>query len=503
MCNHASSPGNEVIIGCIFPQGVKSSRQRENGYRNHREAGSGGTSLRQSENGNPNHREEGSGGTSLLQRLNGNVNHREAGSGGTSLRQRENGRLNNREEGVSKTRTREDEKRAREREGETSSLPGDSESTPYLWQFKEADSYPWKNFGPSDNFVLEELYCDVNNVEVEIELEDTTIRHSRKLSRKLSANFHTISMSLFSPLNHFLIRRRSTPSYIKERGNKFPTLWVWYWEDIDGWKKYAETNLCSGAKQEQIEASYLNGEPAYYFEIDGNTFVIHFEGTLMNQRSVDPEVQAVRLVRRRPMPAMSNPKGQVMAVKRTDLEKDSEEYRTVSEHFHETMPEHRASILMVEKITNGHLLQKYERKCQEMREQRKPMNEKFLFHGTTPDVVDAICTRNFDHRVCGKNGTRYGQGSYFAVDASYSNNYSNNYSKTEGDKTRYMFLVKVLTGEFIRAEEDFRRPPLKDPSNLAGDLYDSCVNDENLPKIFVIFDNEQCYPSYLIKYHLK
>ena len=50
-----------------------------------------------------------------------------------------------------------------------------------------------------------------------------------------------------------------------------------------------------------------------------------------------------------------------MAVKRTDLEKDSEEYRTVSEHFHETMPEHRASILMVEKITNGHLLQKYER----------------------------------------------------------------------------------------------------------------------------------------------
>ena len=134
-----------------------------------------------------------------------------------------------------------------------------------------------------------------------------------------------------------------------------------------------------------------------------------------------------------------------------------------------------------------------------MREQRKPMSEKLLFHGTTPDVVDAICTRNFDHRVCGKNGTKYGQGSYFAVDASYSNDFS----KTEGDETRYMFLAKVLTGEFIRGKKDFRRPPLKDPRNLAGDLYDSCVNDENLPKIFVIFDNEQCYPSYLIKYHLK
>ena len=138
-----------------------------------------------------------------------------------------------------------------------------------------------------------------------------------------------------------------------------------------------------------------------------------------------------------------------------------------------------------------------------MREQRKPMREKWLFHGTTPDVIDAICTRNFDHRVCGKNGTKYGQGSYFAVDASYSNNYSNNYRKTEDDETRYMFLAKVLTGEFIRGKEDFRRPPLKDPSNLAGDLYDSCVDDENQPKIFVIFDNEQCYPSYLIKYYLK
>ena len=33
-----------------------------------------------------------------------------------------------------------------------------------------------------------------------------------------------------------------------------------------------------------------------------------------------------------------------------------------------------------------------------MSEQRKPTNEKLLFHGTTPDVVDAICTRNFDQR---------------------------------------------------------------------------------------------------------
>ena len=57
----------------------------------------------------------------------------------------------------------------------------------------------------------------------------------------------------------------------------------------------------------------------------------------------------------------SNPKGQVIAVERTNLKKDTEEYRTVSERFHKTMSRSQASIVMVEKITNGHLLQKYER----------------------------------------------------------------------------------------------------------------------------------------------
>ena len=62
---------------------------------------------------------------------------------------------------------------------------------------------------------------------------------------EMSANFQTMSMGRISS-KQFLIRRRSTPSYIEERNNEFPTLWVWYWKDIDGWKKYAETGVSSG-----------------------------------------------------------------------------------------------------------------------------------------------------------------------------------------------------------------------------------------------------------------
>lgn len=50
------------------------------------------------------------------------------------------------------------------------------ESFPYFWQFKEEDSYLWKNFGPSDDVALEKLYCDVNYLQVTLKLTDTVLR---------------------------------------------------------------------------------------------------------------------------------------------------------------------------------------------------------------------------------------------------------------------------------------------------------------------------------------
>ena len=50
-----------------------------------------------------------------------------------------------------------------------------------------------------------------------------------------------------------------------------------------------------------MEASYLNEDPAYHFQIGRNDYAINFEGIPMNQRSADSEVQAARLVRERPM----------------------------------------------------------------------------------------------------------------------------------------------------------------------------------------------------------
>ena len=38
------------------------------------------------------------------------------------------------------------------------------------------------------------------------------------------------------------------------------------------------------------------------------------------------------------------------------------------------------------------------------------LNEHQLFHGTAPNVVDAICAENFDFRLSGAHGTAMGHG---------------------------------------------------------------------------------------------
>ena len=126
----------------------------------------------------------------------------------------------------------------------------------------------------------------------------------------------------------------------------------------------------------------------------------------------------------------------------------------------------------------------------------KAVNEKKLFHGTTPDSVEAICKQNFDWRLHGRNACNYGEGSYFAVNASYSHSYA----KRDGNMSQFMFLTKVLVGSYTVGCSSYRRPPPKQPLNLASDLYDSCVNNKSKPTIFVVFDTDQLYPEYIIQY---
>lgn len=84
-------------------------------------------------------------------------------------------------------------------------------------------------------------------------------------------------------------------------------------------------------------------------------------------------------------------------------------------------------------------------------------------------------------------------GSYFARDASYSDRYA----RSRNGKTKKMFMALVLVGDFIRGNNSLVRPPQKPHSQR---FYDSCVDNEANPAIFVVFEKFQIYPEYIIEY---
>ena len=88
----------------------------------------------------------------------------------------------------------------------------------------------------------------------------------------------------------------------------------------------------------------------------------------------------------------------------------------------------------------------------------------------------------------------FGNGVYFARDASYST--QTKYSPPDAVGDRYMYLARVL--EYTTGRQGMITPPPK--GSDATDAYDTVVNDPTNPTIFVVFYDNQCYPDYLITF---
>ena len=65
-----------------------------------------------------------------------------------------------------------------------------------------------------------------------------------------------------------------------------------------------------------------------------------------------------------------------------------------------------------------------------------------------------------------------------------------------------MYLAKVLVGDYTLGTTEMKAPPLKyDPTN-PGLRYDSVVDNVKQPRIYVIFQDNQYYPEYLLTLNL-
>ena len=92
----------------------------------------------------------------------------------------------------------------------------------------------------------------------------------------------------------------------------------------------------------------------------------------------------------------------------------------------------------------------------------------------------------------------YGKGAYFARDATYSNRKT--YSVPDANGIKHMYVVMVLTGEYTVGKDNMVVPPPKNPQLNQHVLFDSTVDNQASPSIFVVYNDSQCYPAYLIKY---
>ncbi|XP_030645815.1 protein mono-ADP-ribosyltransferase PARP12-like [Chanos chanos] len=368
---------------------------------------------------------------------------------------------------------------------------------PYKWQVSGWDRGTWKDLTNGEE--IEKAFCNPA---------------CDRSSGNPSVDFKSVTCGGSS------VRRLSTASSVTKPPNFILTTeWCWYWKnDKGGWTEYGQGDPRHMATitSQTLENVYLDSGNEITFTAAKDSYKLYFKG--MYQQNL--KTNKTRPVRRRPR--FVSAQDVEHKLKRYDFQENSgsssvdvpddwdkealpsftyktvplprngEKFKWVADQFKRTMS--GSTIRNIQRVQNPSLWKIFQWQKEQMigKNRGKEVDERYLFHGTDQSVVDAICEQNFDWRVCGAHGTVYGKGSYFARDASYSNGYA----KTKNG-IKMMFLAHVLVGDFAKGNSGYCRPPQKAGGN---GFYDSCVNNEQNPSIFVIFEKCQIYPEFIIEY---
>ncbi|OCT78680.1 protein mono-ADP-ribosyltransferase TIPARP isoform X2 [Xenopus laevis] len=390
---------------------------------------------------------------------------------------------------------------------------------PYHWQVRRRATGIWQSVNDDSQEHVERLYCspDSDRIKMRYQGHDFLVDLN--------------CMEIYESLEFDQIRRLSTPTTSGVSSN-YHTVWKYFCRDHFGWREYSEPVV------KLIEEASCRGLKEVRFVTWHNQYILNIKDGFQQNACFRKEIKRRPLFRspvillphlqtlsgKSPVASPANQADSLQILSpiaitspnfypetwlpmdasqefiQVPMSKEDKSYRTVYTLFHKTVPETRFRVLKIMRVQNLFLWEKYKRKKEFMTRKMtgldRIMNERHLFHGTSQEVVDAICKHNFDPRVCGKHATMFGQGSYFARKASYSHNFS----KRSPKGVHYMFLAKVLSGRYIVGNHTMRRPPPLNPGSSTSDLYDSCVDNFFEPQIFVIFNDDQSYPYFIIQY---
>ncbi|XP_058660867.1 zinc finger CCCH-type antiviral protein 1-like isoform X1 [Ammospiza nelsoni] len=365
---------------------------------------------------------------------------------------------------------------------------------PYKWEVH--DGLNWKELSMMEE--IEKAYCDPKN--------------SSFPSKNI--NFQTMTCS------SSLVRRLSTPSSVTKPTFLLTTQWIWYWKNNqDKWIEYGEPEegTSTTSPSSAIIENLYQADPCaivpfqagqHQYELNFKEMIqtnIHFKTrrqVCRRPKYVSSEdVQKIKTGSQRDssIPNQSCPSHWDASAlpdfgyKAVVISNTTSEYNEIKQLFHQTMKNY--SILKIQRIQNPSLWKVFQWQKEKMKKENggKEVQEKRLFHGADVAFMETICSQNFDWRICGSNGTNYGKGSYFARDACYSHTYCQ--TTLQGHS---MFVARVLVGDYVKGNAAYVRPPMKCAAKLW--LYDSCVDNEFNPAVFVVFEKHQIYPEYIIEY---
>ncbi|XP_076460377.1 protein mono-ADP-ribosyltransferase PARP14-like [Babylonia areolata] len=254
-----------------------------------------------------------------------------------------------------------------------------------------------------------------------------------------------------------------------------------------------------------IEIAYQNRKKnAEITDIDKNVFVIDFD-SMMEYPKDNPSdtVGVLRQDKIKELASGSLPPhweshGADEHVKLVALKAADSEYKTVEANLRKTLRDRTVTVSTIQRVQNRTLYQQYASKKNHLEKQNQGIeNEKTLWHGTGPEAIENINNYGFNRSYCGKNATVYGEGVYFAVESHYSTH--STYSPSDPKDTsgkRYIYQCKVLVGHAVQGTRDLRVLPPREGSIL----YDSAIDKLTNARMYVIFNDTQAYPEYLITF---
>lgn len=398
---------------------------------------------------------------------------------------------------------------------------------PYRWQVLESDHVTWKDLPNMED--IEKAYCDPGQDTSCTDQPSATLGIFQFLSLQSTAPPAAQSVDFMTmKYEGSPVRRLSTASSVSKPPHFIlTTTWLWYWKDENGkWQEFGQgdTDTPVSVTSQTLENVYLaDRDTEIPFSAGKQQYTLNFKGAPGAQQMYQQNIKyrTKREVRRRPRfvsaqdvevqlksalsPSSSPSTAENVpsywdksalpdfGYKLIPLSTSAKEYKMIEMLFRRTMPQ--TKINSIQRIQNPSLWKVFQWQREQMKERSggKPVDEKYLFHGTDESLIQAICEQNFDWRMCGVHGTAYGKGSYFARDASYSDRYA----RAKRSLNYIMFVALVLVGEYTKGSGSYVRPPSKGNSRT---LYDSCVDRQSDPSIFVVFEKQQIYPEYIIDY---